>query len=219
MRRRHYLRRFLPGLFALLFIASVGVGAAIMISKFMDAEPVKAERKIQTITLLAPPPPPPQIEQKPPEPEIEQEKVQIPEPDVPDELPDEASDEAAGEGLGLDAEGGAGSDGFGLIGRKGGRGLLGGAGDPLSRFAGTVQKLIQQTLYTDDAIRRHEYSVVLKVWVAFDGSIERTELAGSTGNNAVDDRIENAISALPRLSAAPPPDLPMPIKLRITARL
>jgi hypothetical protein len=213
------LRRVLPGLFALLFIASVGVGAAIMIGKFMDAEPVKVERKIQTITVLAPPPPPPKIEQKPPEPEIEQEKVQIPEPETLDELPEEASEEPAAGDLGLDAEGGAGTDSFGLIGRKGGRGLLAGAGDPLARFAGQVQKLIQQALYTDDAIRRHEYSVVLKVWVAFDGSIERTELAGSTGKPTVDERIEHAIADMPRLSAAPPPDLPMPIKLRITARL
>jgi protein TonB len=97
--------------------------------------------------------------------------------------------------------------------------LLAGVGDPLSRFSGQVQKAIQQALYTDDEIRRHEYSVMLRIWVAFDGSIERAELAGSTGNNAVDDRIENAITALPRLSAAPPPDMPMPIRLRITARL
>ena len=97
--------------------------------------------------------------------------------------------------------------------------MLAGVGGPLVRFAGQVQKLIQQALYTDDEIRRHEYSVLLKVWVAFDGSIERTELAGSTGNNAVDEKIESAIAALPRVSAAPPPDMPMPIKLRITARL
>lgn len=219
MRRKPAFRRYLPGFFALLFIASVGVGAALMIRKFMAAEPAKTERKIQTITVLTPPPPPPQIKEKPPEPEIEPEKVEIPEPEVPDELPDEASDEPEGDALGLDAEGGAGSDGFGLIGRKGGRGLLAGVGGPLVRFAGQVQKLIQQALYTDDEIRRHEYSVLLKVWVAFDGSIERTELAGSTGNNAVDEKIESAIAALPRVSAAPPPDMPMPIKLRITARL
>ncbi len=210
-------RRLLPAAIALLFVTSVGVGAAMMISSFMDDKPLKAARKIQTISLLPPPPPPP-VEQ-PPEPELEQEKVEIPEPDMPDELPEQSSDEIAGEELGLDIEGSAGADGFGLIGRKGGRGLLSGVGSPESRFAGQVQKQIQQALYTDDALRRQEYTVLLKVWVAFDGTIQRTGLDGSTGHHAVDERIEHAIAALPRLAAAPPPDMPMPIRLRITARL
>ena len=52
MRRKPAFRRYLPGFFALLFIASVGVGAALMIRKFMAAEPAKTERKIQTITVV-----------------------------------------------------------------------------------------------------------------------------------------------------------------------
>jgi protein TonB len=211
-------RRILPAVFGLLFISSVGIGAAVLIGHFMDGEPVKVERKIQNITLLAPPPPPPPVE-KPPEPEVQQEKVEIPEPEVPQDLPDQPSDEPPAQDLGLDAEGGAGSDSFGLVGRKGGRGLLGGAGSPEARFAGQVQKEIQQALYRDDSLRQQAYSIVLKVWVAFDGTIQRTDLDGSTGFRNVDDRIASAIADLPKLADAPPPDMPMPIRLRITARL
>lgn len=211
-------RRYLPATFALLFISSVGVGAALLIKHFMHAEPVRVERKIQNITLLAPPPPPPPVQQKPPEPKVEQEKVNIPDPQ-PDKLPDEAADQPPADQLGLDAEGGAGSDSFGLVGRKGGRGLLAGAGSPEARFAGQVQKEIQQALYSDDALRREEYTVTLRVWVAFDGTIQRTALDGSTGYHDVDARIRSAVATLPKLADAPPPDMPMPIHLRITARL
>jgi periplasmic protein TonB len=167
---------------ALLFLSSVGIGMSVMINTFMHAEPVKkSERIIQTVTVQTPPPPRPQIREKPPEPEIEEEKVKIVASEPLDQLPDKADEPPAAGMLGLDAVGEAGSDSFGLIGRKGGRGILAWAGDSRARFARQVQKLIEQALITDDEVRRHAYSVVLKVWIAFDGTIERTELVGTSG--------------------------------------
>ena len=48
-------------------------------------------------------------------------------------------DAPPGDELGLDAEGGAGSDGFGLRAKKGGRGLIGG-GDRNRWYEGQVQR-------------------------------------------------------------------------------
>ncbi|WP_052700215.1 hypothetical protein [Methylocucumis oryzae] len=85
------------------------------------------------------PPPPPKVE-KPPEPEVKNE-VEQPEPEPEEPLPDVADEPPPGD-LGLDAEGTAGSDGFGLAARKGGRGLLGGGGggDPYAWYGGLIKK-------------------------------------------------------------------------------
>jgi len=53
-----------------------------------------------------------------------QEKIEEPEPEPEEPLPDVPDEKPAGD-TGLDAEGTAGSDAFGLVGRKGGKGLLG----------------------------------------------------------------------------------------------
>ena len=70
-----------------------------------------------------PPPPPPKIEEPPPPPPPEEVKLPDPEPvaDAPD-VPDMPGP------LGLDADGVAGSDAFGLVGRHGGNDLIGGDG-------------------------------------------------------------------------------------------
>jgi protein TonB len=209
----------MPGLFALLFISSVGVGAAIMISKFMDGEPVKMERKIQTITLLTPPPPPPPPEVKPPEPEVKEE-VKIDEPEPVEDMPEQASDEPPpGNDLGVDAEGGAGGDSFGLIGRKGGRGLLEGAGDRFTYYASQLQRQIEDALLDNKEVRKRAYSVVAKVWLQSDGRVSRAKLASSTGSPEMDKQLIAVITDVPSLAVAPPPDMPQPIRMRISSRL
>ena len=219
MNRKRSLRRLLPGVFALLFISSVGVGAAIMISKFMDAEPVKMERKIQTITLLTPPPPPPPPEVKPPEPEVKEE-VKIDEPKPVEDMPEQASDEPPpGDDLGVDAEGGAGGDSFGLIGRKGGRGLLEGAGGPFAYYASQLQRQIEDALLNNKEVRKRSYSIVAKVWLQADGRVSRAKLASSTGSPEMDKQLIAGITDVSSLATAPPPDMPQPIWLRISSRL
>jgi protein TonB len=220
MNRKRPLRRFLPALFALLFISSVGVGAALMISKFMNAEPVKTERKTQTITLLTPPPPPPPPpEVKPPEPEVKEE-VKIDEPSPEENMPDEPSDEPPpGDNLGLDAEGGAGGDSFGLIGRKGGRGLLDGAGGRFKYYASRLERQVENTLLDNKRVRRLSYSIVVRLWLRSDGHVARAELASSTGNHEVDNTLVDAITQVPPLAEAPPPDMPQPIRMRISSQL
>ncbi len=73
-------------------------------------------------------------------------------------------------------------------------------------------------LETED-IRRMNFSVITKVWLHPGGGIARAELASSTGNRQTDELLVSAISRTRALAEAPPPDMPQPIRLRISSRL
>lgn len=212
-------KRHIPRIIGTLVVVAVGVLTIRFVRDFMDSPPAPQKKGPQQITLIAPPPPPPPPPQeKPPEPEVKEE-VKLEDPEPVEDLPEEASDEPpAGENLGVDAEGGAGGDGFGLIGRKGGRGLLSG-GDPFVMYASRLQERIEDSLTGDADVRRKAYSVVARIWVDGRGRIERAELDGSTGDRDMDAALERSLNALPPLAAAPPPDMPQPIRLRISSRL
>lgn len=211
-------KRQVPKIIGTLVVVGVALLMVNLVRDFLDTPASAPKKSVQQITLLTPPPPPPP-EIKPPEPEV-QEEVKLEEPENIEDLPEEAADEPpAGADLGVDADGGAGSDGFGLIGRKGGRGLLGGAGDPFVAYAMRIQKNIEDRLSGDADTRRKAYSVVAKIWVSTNGRIERAELADSTGNEDVDSALERNLATLPPLAEAPPQDMPQPIRLRISSRL
>ena len=218
-KKRHY-RRYLPAAVAATFIAVVGLGVVYLIKSYMLAEPMKLKRTVQTISLLTPPPPPPRLEEPPPEPEM-QEPTDIPEPEAMEDLPDmPGEDELVGEALGLDAEGGAGSDGFGLIGRKGGRGLLAGGHNPFGWFTDQLVMDIHTYLFEEKKeVLKKNYVVAVRLWVAQNGSITRAELEGSTGHPSIDDSIISAIESMPGLAQAPPLEMPQPIRIKITSRL
>jgi protein TonB len=217
MSRKLHFRRILPGLIGVVLVAAVGVGAALLIGSFMGSEPPKVKKVVQNITLIKPPPPPPKIEEQPPEPEIEEEKVELEEPETLEEIPEMPGDDAPpGDTLGLDADGSGTSDGFGLIGRKGGRSLL--ASGMFGGYATVLRKSVEQALHRDDRIRSRRYSVVLRMWVDSGGQIERVTLRDTTGEPAVDDAIVDSLTGL-ALGESPPLEMPMPVKMRITARL
>ena len=173
---------------------------------------------IQQISLLKPPPPP-KPEEKPPEPEVKKEEVKIDQP-RPDDAPKQADNEPpAGKDLGVDADGSAGGDGFGLVGRKGGRDLLSGAGGKFAGFTSLLRQQIQELLAKDKRLRSADYKAVVKLWLARDGRVERYELAGTTGSPDTDKAINLALANLPSIKEQPPEDMPQPVKLRITSRL
>lgn len=213
-------KRHIPKIVGTLVVVAVSVFMIRVVMNFLDTPSTPSKKGPQQITLIQPPPPPPPPEVKPPEPEVEEE-VKIEEVIPEEALPEEASDEPPpAADLGVDAEGGAGGDSFGLIGRKGGRGLLAGAGgDPFVVYASRLQKNIEDMLSEDPEVRRKAYSVVAKIWVDLNGRIERAELAGSTGDSGMDAKLESSLNALPSLAAMPPPDMPQPIRLRISSRM
>lgn len=209
---RVYIPRIIGGLLAALAIFYV----VKIIVGFIDTKPAKNEKKIQPITLMKPPPPPPpppKVE-KPPEPEI---KEKIEEPD-PEPVPDAPQDETPARDLGLDAEGTAGSDGFGLAARKGGTGLFGG-GSPFNWYGGLIKNQMLNLLSDQEELRRTGFNAIVKVWVKPDGSIDRFELSRGSNNPRIDEIISRTLNKLTKISEPPPPGMEQPVKLKINSRV
>ena len=216
--RMRKLLRYIPALAFVSVLAGVVTGMYYLITGFLDA-PEPPRQQIQQISLIKPPPPPlppPKVE-KPPEPAVEDE-VKLPEPEQVEEMPELADEPPPGDQLGLDAEGTAGGDAFGLVGKKGGRGLIGGSGQ-FGWYGRIIKHELQRLLNDIDEVRAIRYSVVVRVWLAEDGTVQDAELASATGDPVLDGALRQALSRRLRLSQAPPPDLPQPIRLRITSRL
>lgn len=215
MSRKVHFRRFVPGLLGALVVVAVGVGVAWLIGSFLESEPPKVKKVVQEITLIKPPPPPPKIEEPPP-PEVEEE-VDVPEPEPLEDIPEMADQPPMGDNLGLDADGSGAGDGFGLIGRKGGRGLL--DGDPNLAYAARLQRAIEEVLLEHDQLRRRSFTAVAHIWVGQDGSVYRAELSRGTGRDQTDARLVDLITGIRAMAEAPPANMPQPIKLRISSRI
>jgi protein TonB len=209
---RVYLPKIIGGIILLVAIFYV----VKIIGDFASEKPVKHEKKIMPIALFKPPPPPPpppKVE-KIPEPEVE--KIEEPEPD-PEPLPDVPDQQPAAD-TGLDAEGTAGSDAFGLVGRKGGRGLLGG-GNPNAWYAGTIKDSLVDILTEHDELRRKSYSAVIKFWISPDGTVSRYEMSRGSNDPDIDKLLHKLISQFKKTKDVPPPGMEQPVKLKISSRL
>jgi protein TonB len=163
------------------------------------------------IKIIRPPEPPP--EPPPPPPEKVQETVPQ---DTPEQKPVEQAPQSAQ--LGIDAEGGAGGDSFGLVGNAGGRDLVGSGSGPFVFYASAVKDLVLDTLTNIDRIKRSKYNVEVRVWIASDGRVERASLGQSTGSKDLDTAIEQALAHAGRVGEPPPIEMPQPITFRIVSR-
>jgi len=204
-------------MFAAAVVVCVMLWAGYSFVSSLSSRPPPFEKKFQQITLVMPPPPPPPEVKPEPEPEVEEVEIE-PEPEaVPEES--ESEEAPASEELGLDAEGVAGDDGFGLLGKKGGRDLLGGSGGNFTAFSASLEQDITRLLTENEDIRKARYNVVFRIWIDSEGRVERSELVGSTGDSELDQALELALSGQPRISRQPPQGMPQPVKLRIVSRL
>jgi protein TonB len=177
----------------------------------LSAKPTKARQVPQVVQLIRPPP-----VETPPSPPPPPDKVEEPLPqDTPEPQP--AAD-AAAEQLGLDADASAGGDAFGLLARRGGADLVGTGSAIFGRYTALLKDAILDKLSEDDKIRRGSYTVIVRVWVANDGRIERVGLAQSSGKRDLDAQIEQALTRLTRASEAPPIEMPQPVTLKIVSR-
>lgn len=207
-------------------VVLMAVSALGVINLLLSDDGNKRRKQIQMITLVKPPPPP-KIKEKPPEPEVEK-KEEIIEQE-PEETPPEQSDEAdsdvpEGNDLGLDAEGSAGGDGFGLQGKKGARGLLsGGSRSLLQRYA-WYTSIIQQELHDEikllleknGGIPKGKHKTQFKISIDDLGRILTFKIIKPTGNQDVDQAVEKALITY-RISEPPPPEMPRTIELAISS--
>src|SRR5262249_9565009 len=163
-------RRMLPTVAIGVPLLLVGVGIVTFATQFLGQDAKPQKKVVQVQVFRPPPPPPPKIEEPPPPPPPEDVKLPDPEPvaDAPD-VPDIPGP------LGLDADGVAGSDAFGLVGRRGGNDLIGGDGRYRS-YANHVKDALLDYLTTREDVRRASYSIVVQVWVAADGRVGKYEL-------------------------------------------
>lgn len=200
-------------------LALIGVGVVAVVALMgwfvlsAMGEPVQSNRKnIQQVQIIRPPPPP---DVPPPPPEVKEEVV-VPEPEEPPQA--ESNDPPPGD-LGLDANGVAGGDAFGLLARKGGRDLIGSSdGDRFGWYGNVIRNDLLSRLAEIRDIRRDRYSIVVRLWLGPDGRVERFSLATSTGNKDLDQDLTAAIQSLGRVSEQPPEGMPQPIRLRIVSR-
>lgn len=209
-------------------IVALLVGAAVWWLKGLAGSPPAPQRQVARIALLPdtpPPPPPPPKEEKRPEPKEAQARPQpVPQPDVKPPQPQQLREE----GPTGDAPGGLAG---GTVTREGvppgplttGSGNGGGGGTRSTRaeerfYAQAARQLLR------DAIERHlkgdttQASAEVQLWIEPSGAIRRFELMPS-GQPGADDDLRSAVALATReLKLPPPPDVPQPMRFRLTLR-
>lgn len=193
-------------------IVVVVAGLLIMFVRNMMADKADGpQRPVAQIVKIVRPPPPPEEPPPPPPPE---EKIEEPiEQQEPEQAPEEA---APAEQLGLDAEGAAGADGFGLAARKGGRDLVGTGTAPFRWYTDLVARSLEGCFSEDEAVRRGNYKVDVKVKVETDGSLRILDLVGSTGNVEIDAAIRARKGC--NIGQSRPIEVPSLATVRLTSR-
>jgi len=214
MERRTQLARRLPTLIGALVVIVLLAIAIWFVYGIVTNKDVKAARKVQVVQVIRPPPPPPPEEKPPPPPELKPQE-QVPQ-DEPEPAP--SNDPAPAESPGLDAEGVAGGDSFGLAARKGGRDIAGSGGAIFAWYTNRVKDRIVEKLGDDAKIRSKKFSISVKVWIEPDGRIRDVKLGTTSGNRELDAAIESALLKLAKMSEGPPLEMPQPIILKIVSR-
>ena len=172
----------------------------------------KPPHVVENVVLIRPPPPPEEPPPPPPPPEkVEESLPQDEPPPAPDNAP------AASPQLGLDAEGTAGGDSFGLAARQGGSDITGTGGAIFAWYTGKLKNEVSDRLSSDDKLRGKKYSVGVQIWIEADGRI-KVRLTNGSGNREIDNAIAADLAALGRISESPPIEMPQPISLQIVSR-
>jgi TonB family protein len=222
-------------------IVGIITGVGVFLARIIISEDGgKMKRQIHTISLLKPPPVTPKIPEKIPEniPEHEIRKENVMEhniegPRIEGAKPDDTQDQSQnknppGQDLGVDAEGTAGSDGFGLVGRKGGRALIGGGGGGSGSLTGQyawythivqeeIKKTVRERLEKIGGIPKGKLQIVVKIELNQQGKIIQCSIDGSSGNEAADQAVKDALTMV-RVSEPPPDGMPRAMKLRISSQ-
>ena len=212
-------------------------GAAYIITMVLSGDAPRKRDSVATVTLLKPPPV--QVKEKPPEPEPvkemqKKEEMIDPTPGLQNESQNNENDNTpAGENLGVDAEGKAGGDSFGLVGKKGGRSILAGDGGGrggmgrlslLSKFGWYTQiveteirKKVMKHLDENGGIPKGKLQAVVQISVNSTGSIVKYKIIGSSGNHKMDEAVNQSIGDI-KISEPPPDGMPRTMSIRVTSQ-
>ena len=207
----------------IVIVVLVGLGAT-MVRMVLTEDKVR-HKAVHTVTLLKPPAPT-KVE-KPPEQEVKQEKPQesqVIQQDVPDSKSDK-DEPPPGDQLGLDAEGGAGGDAFGLVGRKGGRALVG--SDPnggpqslLQRYAGynrSIQDEIHK-VFARGNIPPGDLQTVVVLQLDDNGNLVKYRIYKSSGSEQMDSAVSRALSLIKKFNEPPPEGMPRVLRVEISSK-
>jgi protein TonB len=218
-RRRQRLTTAATVLAGLLFLA----GMAWVIHKFATGNTHKKPGPQQIALIKQPPPPPPKPPEKPPEPPKMKDEVKVdqPRPDEPKAPTPKADDAkpASDKPLGVDADGAAGSDNFGLAANRGGRDMLStGTGGGTGRYyTGLLQRNFFEALARNRKAPLQEFSVVVSVLLGDDGRVQKAEIVSSSGNADIDTLIQATLTDMPALRELPPASMRQ-VQLRLNRR-
>lgn len=207
------------------------LAAGFLIKIFLTDSGPRKKMQISSITLLKPP----EQQEKPPEPPPEMPKPQQQQMEAPTQQMDAPQNNQpqdntpAGQDLGVDAEGGAGGDGFGLVGRKGGRSIIGGGGGGggfslMAKYGWYTKKVqdeiwsrMKKTLDENGGIPKGKHKAV--VWVQLDskGSVLQFKIVNSSGNDKVDAALRQSLPSL-RVSSPLPEGMPQGMTIRVSSQ-
>jgi protein TonB len=199
------------GIAIAVVLAAVGFGW--FVHHVMSGKDSKPSRQTQIVTVIRPPPPP--VDQPPPPPPPERQQEQIAEQQAE---PTPGDDATPSEQLGLDAEGTAGGDGFGLAARKGGHDLVGSGGAIFGWYTARLKDRVAEMLSADARLRSKKFVVSLRIWIESDGRIREVHVVSGTGNGDLDAAIRNAVASIGTLPESPPLEMPEPVTIRIVSR-
>jgi len=217
-----------------MVIAVLLTGILFLVKVFLA--PDSAHRKdVVAVTLLKPPPPPEQKDKPPePEPPKEQPKENIA---TPNETPQQDQNDDSpppGADLGVDAEGGAGGDGFGLVGKKGGHELTtiggGGGGNGVNRLSlltkfgwytskiqDELKKQMKKRLDQNGGAPRGKYYATVHIVLNPHGAVLSYRIVTSSGNDKIDDAIKLSLPGM-QVSQPPPEGMPPSMTLRVSSQ-
>jgi TonB family protein len=214
-------------------VALVLLGGCIFVAKLLMSD-LGPSRKNQISTVNLIPPPPPAVKEKPPEPEpqVKQDKIKEqlidagPDNSRPDDANNKPDEKPAGKQLGLDAEGTAGGDAFGLIGNKGGAGLIGGggggAGSPFGRYGRLLEeelnRKVKRRLEGNGGIPKGKLQLVVQIDVDAQGKIVKYRIVTPSGDAKLDGVVREALKRDGAISQPPPEGMPRGVNIRISSQ-
>jgi protein TonB len=126
-------------------------------------------------------------------------------------------DGPAGDGPSAFSAGKITSDDISNVGKGGGAAAVPATGmfSAYGGYASQLKSEVQRILQRNKDLRTQSYRVEVRIWVAKDGSLQRHELVGSTGDAEIDTLINQTLAATKAFSQPPPDRMPQPIRLRI----